>query len=121
MCRDNATPTPPDPEGLQFLLEKTLVGWEEIRDVLSFVERLVMQGTDNHVRIEVYEHSKNSNLKVIFRTVSELDGYLQSRFRSMLLENLGESIKIDDIQKASDEIYSRFYEMNNVHGRVIVS
>jgi hypothetical protein len=69
MCRDTATPTQPDPESLHFLLGKTLVGWEEIREGLSFVEGLRKQGTHNNARIEVYEYSESSNLKVTFRTV----------------------------------------------------
>ncbi|MFX1485084.1 MAG: hypothetical protein ACFFCP_18040 [Promethearchaeota archaeon] len=121
MCRESATPTTPDPDGLRFLLRKTLVGWEEIRDGLSFVERLRKKGLNNHMRLEVYEYSENSNVKVTFRTVSELDGYQQSRFRSMLLEGLGESFKIEDIQRASDEIYSKFNEMNNIREKVIMN
>jgi hypothetical protein len=121
MCRDNATPTQPDPEGLQFLLGKTLVGWEEIRQALEFVEEHRKHGTHSHVRIEVYEYSESSNLRVTFRTVSELDEYLQSRFRSMLLKGVGDSLKLDDLQRASDEVYARFDEMNDVHGLVIVN
>ena len=120
MCRDNATPTPPDPEGLHFV-GKTLVGWEEIRDSLSFVEKLRKQETHNHARIEVYEYSENSSLKVTFRAVAELDSYLQSRFRSMLLAGVGDSLKIDDIQRASDEVYARFNEMTDVQGQVVLN
>jgi hypothetical protein len=39
----------------------------------------------------------------------------------MLLEGIGDSLKIDDIQRASDEVYARFNEMNEVHGHVVVS
>ena len=121
MCRDNATPTRPDSEGLQFLLGKTLVGWEEIRQALEFVEEHRKHGIHSHVRIEVHEYSENSNLKVTFRTVSELDEYLHSRFRGMLLKGVGDSLKIDDIQKTSDEVYARFNEMADVHGLVILN
>jgi hypothetical protein len=121
MCRDHATPTRPDPESLQFLLGKTLVGWEEIRQALEFVEEHRKHGTHSHVRIEVYEYSESSNLRVTFRTVSELDEYLQSRFRSMLLKGVGDSLKLDDLQRASDEVYARFNKMNDVHGLVILN
>jgi hypothetical protein len=121
MSRDNATPTRPDPEGLHFLLGKTLVGWEEIRQALEFVEEHRKHGIHSRVRIEVYEYSESSNLRVTFRTVAELDEYLQSRFRNMLLRGVGESLKIDDIQRASDEVYARFNEMNDVHGLVILN
>ena len=121
MCRDNATPTRPDSEGLQFLLGKTLVGWEEIRQALEFVEEQRKHRIHSHLRIEVYEYSENSNLKVTFRTVSELDEYLHSRFRGMLLKGVGDSLKIDDIQRASDEVYARFNEMADVHGLVILN
>jgi hypothetical protein len=121
MCRDNATPNRPDPEGLHFLLGKTLVGWEEIRQALEFVEEHRKHGIHSHVRIEVYEYGENSNLKVTFRTVSELDEYLHSRFRGMLLKGVGDSLKIDDIQRASDEVYARFNEMADVHGLVILN
>ncbi|MFW9811204.1 MAG: hypothetical protein ACFFF9_02020 [Candidatus Thorarchaeota archaeon] len=121
MCRDNATSTRPDPEGLQFLLGKTLVGWEEIRQALEFVEEHRKLGTHNHLRIEVYEYSESSNLRVTFRTVSELDEYLQSRFRELLLKGIGDSLKLEDLQKASDEVYARFNEMNDVHGLVLLN
>ncbi len=120
MCEDNATPTPPDSEGLHFV-GKTLVGWEEIRDSLSLVEKLRTQGTHNHARIEVYEYSENSRLKVTFRAVAELDSYLQSRFKIMLLAGVGDSLKIDDIQRASDEVYAQFNEMNDVQGHVVLT
>lgn len=120
MSRDNSTPTPPDSEGLHFV-GKTLVGWEDIRDSLSFVEKLRKQGTHNHARIEVYEYSENSSLKVTFRAVAELDSYLQSRFRIMLLAGVGDSLKIDDIQRASDKVYARFNEMTDVQGHVVLN
>ncbi len=121
MCRDTATPTKPNPDGLHFLLGKTLVGWEEIRDGLSFVEGLQKQGTHRHARIEVYEYSESSNLKVTFRTVLELDRYIQSRLRRLFLEKMGDSLKIGDIQRASDEVYTRFNKMNEVYGYVVVN
>ncbi|MFW9794365.1 MAG: hypothetical protein ACFFEE_08685 [Candidatus Thorarchaeota archaeon] len=121
MCEDKATPTPPDPESLQFLLGKTLVGCEEIRNGLSVVEELPMQGTHNHTRVEVHEHSENSMIKVTFRTVAELDRYLQFRLRNMLLTGVENSLKIEDIQRVSDEVYTRINEMNDVYGQVVLN
>lgn len=35
----------------------------------------------------MYEHSEDFSLKVSFRTLQELDDYLRSRFRRMLLRD----------------------------------
>ena len=120
MCRDSATPTPPDTEGLLFL-EKTLTVWEDIRNALSIVEELRKEPSHSNARVEVYQHSANKvSLKVTFRSVRELDEYLNSRFNRMLLEGIGDSLRIDDLEKISSEVYTRFNEMNDVHGHMIL-
>jgi len=120
MCRDIATPTPPNTEGLIFL-NKTLTVWEDIRNALAIVEELRKGPTHNNSRVEVYQHNENQvSLKVIFRSVRELDEYLNSRFNRMLLEGIGDSLRIDDLEKASAEVYDRFNEMNDAHGHMIL-
>jgi hypothetical protein len=120
MCRDIATPTPPDTEGLIFV-NKTLTVWEDIRNALAIVEELRKGPSHNNARVEVYQHSENQvSLKVTFRSVRELDDYLNSRFNRMLLEGIGDSLKIDDLERTSAEVYHRFSEMNDIHGHVIL-
>ncbi|MGY5864716.1 MAG: hypothetical protein RTV41_08930 [Candidatus Thorarchaeota archaeon] len=70
MTGDNATPTPPDPEG-HHLLGKNLTGWEEIRQALEFVEGLRKQQEHSDARIELYEISEESSLMVTLRSVRE--------------------------------------------------
>ncbi|OLS26878.1 MAG: hypothetical protein ThorAB25_20930 [Candidatus Thorarchaeota archaeon AB_25] len=120
MCRDIATPTPPDTEDLIFL-DKTLTVWEDIRNALAIVEELRKGPTHTNARVEVYQHSEDKvSLKVTFRSVQELDEYLNSRFRRMLLEGVGDSLRIEDLERVSSEVYDRFNEMNDVHGHMIL-
>jgi len=120
MCRDNATPTPPDTEGLTFL-NKTLTVWDDIRNALVIVEELRNGSSHSNARVEVHQHSADKvSLKVTFRAVRELDDYLNSRFRRMLLEGVGDSLSIDDLERASSSVYRRFNEMNDVHGHVVL-
>ena len=51
---------------------KTLTGWEEIRQALAFVDSLPEEER-NGVRVEVYEHSKESSVKVSICSLKELD------------------------------------------------
>ncbi|MFW9788464.1 MAG: hypothetical protein ACFFE1_12350 [Candidatus Thorarchaeota archaeon] len=120
MCRDNATPTPPDTEGLLFV-NKTLTVWVDIRNALAIVEELRKGPSHNNARVEVYQHGANKvSLKVTFRSVRELDEYLNSRFRRMLLDGVGESLRIDDLERISSEVYNRFNELNDIHGHMIL-
>ena len=120
MCRDIATPPPPDTEGLIFL-NKTLTVWEDIRNALAIVEELRKGPTHSNSRVEVFQHNENQvSLKVTFRSVRELDEYLNSRFRRMLLEGVGDSLRIEDLERVSSEVYDRFNEMNDVHGHMIL-
>jgi hypothetical protein len=38
----------------------------------------------------------------------------------MLLEGVGDSLRIEDLERASSEVYNRFNEMNDVHGHMIL-
>ena len=120
MCRDSATPKPPDTEGLLFL-NKTLTVWEDIRKALSIVEELRKQQSHSNARVEVYQNSADKvSLKVTFRSVQELDEYLNSRFRRMLLEGIGDLLKIDDLERASTKVYAQLNDLNDVHGHVVL-
>ena len=94
MTGDEATPTPPDPEG-HHLLEKILTGWEEIRQALEFVEGLRTQQEHSDARIELYETSEDSSLMVTLRSVRELDDFLESRLRKRLLKRENTSRQLD--------------------------
>lgn len=91
------------------LVFPALTGWEEIRQALQFVEELRNTQEHTDARVEVYEHSGDSSLKVSFRTLQELDDYLRSRFRRMLLrdESEGASRKLD--------------VMSDVHGQLCLT
>ena len=120
MCRDNATPTPPNTEGLLFL-NKTLTVWEDIRNALAIVEELRKGPSHSNARVEVYHNSENQvGLKVTLRSVRELDEYLNSRFNRMLLEGIGDSLRIEDLERVASEVYDRFEEMNDIHGHMIL-
>ena len=92
---------------LSELKGKTLTGWEEIRQALIAVERLPA-GERNGVRVEVYEHSKESSVKVSFRSLKELEDWLKMRFRKQLLKGeKSPSSKILDV-------------LSEVHGNVVL-
>lgn len=120
MCRDIATPAPPNTEGLIFL-DKTLTVWEDIRNALAIVEELHKEPPHCNARVEVFQHNENkASLKITFRSVRELDEYPNSRFNRMLLEGVGDLLKIDNLERASSEVYDRFNEMNDVHGHILL-
>ena len=86
---------------------KTLTGWEEIRQALVFVDSLPEEER-NGARVEVYEYSKESSVKVSFTSLQELDDYLKSRFRRQLLK--GEQVN-----------HSRHLDvLTEVHGQVVL-
>ncbi|MHA2027592.1 MAG: hypothetical protein ACW98U_16990 [Candidatus Thorarchaeota archaeon] len=85
MSGDEVTPPNPDPHSQQFI-GRVLKGWEEIRNALLFVEELRKQQKNELARVEVYEYSENSSLNASFRSIKELDDFLESRFRTLLLE-----------------------------------
>ncbi|MHA2024145.1 MAG: hypothetical protein ACTSWQ_10840 [Candidatus Thorarchaeota archaeon] len=87
---------------------KTLTGWEEIRQALVFVDSLPDEER-NGARVEVYEHSQESSVKVSFRSLEELDEWLKLRFRKQLLKgNDSPSSKILDV-------------LSEVHGQVVTN
>lgn len=93
---------------LSELKGKTLTGWEEIRQALVFVDSL-SEEERNGARIEVYEHSQESSVKVSFHSLQELEEWLKMRFRKQLLKgNDNPSSKILDV-------------LSEVHGHVVLS
>ncbi len=38
----------------------------------------------------------------------------------MLLEGVGDSLRIDDLEKASSKVYNRLNELNDVHGHIVL-
>jgi hypothetical protein len=38
----------------------------------------------------------------------------------MPLEGAGDSLRIDNLERVSSEVYARFNEMNDVHGHMIL-
>jgi len=87
---------------------KTLIGWEEIRQALVFVDSL-SEEERNGAMVEVYEHSQESSVKVSFQSLHELDEWLKMRFRKQLLKgNDNPSSKILDV-------------LSEVHGHLVMS
>ncbi len=87
---------------------KTLAGWEEIRQALVFVDSLPEEQR-NGARVEVYEYSKKSSVKVSFTSLQELDEWLKMRFRKQLL-------------KGEDGVPSRKLDvLSEVHGQVVMT
>ena len=86
---------------------KTLTGWEEIRQALVFVDSLPEEER-NGARVEVYEHSQESSVKVSFHSLQEMDEWLKMRFRRQLF-------------KGEDETTSRKLDvLSEVQGQVVV-
>jgi hypothetical protein len=82
---------------LSDLKGRTLTGWEDIKQALIVVDR-ISEEERNGVRVEVYEHSKESSVKVSFRSLKELDEWLEMRFRNQLLKgDINPSSKILDV------------------------
>ncbi len=91
---------------LSELRGKTLTGWEEIRQALVVVDSLPEEQRSG-ARVEVYECSKESSVKVSFTSLPELDKWLKMRFRKQLL-------------KGEEESHSRQLDvLSEVHGQVI--
>ena len=87
---------------------KTLTGWEEIRQALVFVDSLPEEKR-NGARVEVYEYSSESSVKVSFHSLQELEEWLKMRFRRQLL-------------KSEDGVPSRKLDvLSEVHGQVALS
>ena len=84
----------------------------------STLEELRKNG-NLYARVEVTEQREDSSLRITFRTPAELDGYLRSRVRKMLLEGVGDTLSIDEVGKVS-ETYARLNEMTNVRGLVLL-
>ncbi len=86
----------------------TLIGWEEIRQALVFVDSLSEEEL-NGTRVEVYGYNKESSVKVSFRSLQELDEWMKMRFRKQLLKgNDTPSSKILDV-------------LSEVHGHVLIT
>jgi len=87
---------------------KTLTGWEEIRQAIVFLDSL-SEGERNGARVEVYEHSQDSSVKVRFHSLQQLEEWLKMRFRKQLL-------------KGEDGVPSRKLDvLSEVHGHVVLS
>jgi hypothetical protein len=86
-------------------VEKTLTGWEEIRQALVFVDSLPEEQR-NGARVEVYEHSQESSVKVSFRSLQELDEWLKIRLRRQLLkgEDGVPSRKLDVLSEVHEHV-----------------
>lgn len=84
---------------------KTLTGWEEILQALVVVDSLPADQR-NEVRVEVYEHSKESSVKASFYSLQELDAWLQMRFwRQLLKGDDGDtSRKLDVLSEVHEQI-----------------
>ena len=91
MRGDRAAPKRSGDQSIQELKGKNLIGWEEIRSALQLVERYRESEQHTDVRVEVYDHSGESSPKVSFRSLQELDDYLRSSFRMMLIKDGPES------------------------------
>ncbi len=92
---------------LSDLKGKTLTGWEEIRQALVVVDSLPEEKR-NGARIEVYEHSKESSVKVSFHSLQELDEWLKMRFRRQLL-------------KGEEDTSRKLDVLSEVHGPVVLN
>jgi len=86
---------------------KTLTGWEEIRQALVFVDSLPEEER-NGTRVEVYEHSKESSVKVSFNSLQEMEEWLKMRFRKQLL-------------KGEDNTSRKLDVLSEVHGQVVMN
>jgi len=93
---------------LSELKGKTLTGWEEIRQALVVVDSLPEE-EHNGVRVEVYEYSQESSVKVSFTSLKELEEWLKMRFRKQLLKG------VDAVSSKTLDVLSE------VHGHVVVS
>jgi len=86
---------------------KTLTGWEEIRQALVVVDSLPEEECKG-ARVEIYEYSEESSVKVSFCSLQELDEWLKMRFRKQLLKgNDNPSSKILDV-------------LSEAHGHIVI-
>jgi hypothetical protein len=120
MCRDFATPTSLNAEGL-LILNKTLTGWDDIRCALGVVEELRNEEPCTNARIEVYQHSANQmSLKITLRSIQELDDYLNSRFRRVLQEEMSESFGLSELEQVSSRVRHKLSDLSDIHGYVVI-
>ena len=119
MCRDFATPTSLNAEGL-LILNKTLTGWDDIRCALGVVEELRNEEPCTNARIEVYQHSANQmSLKITLRSIQELDD-LNSRFRRVLQEEMSESFGLSELEQVSSRVRHKLSDLSDIHGYVVI-
>jgi hypothetical protein len=68
--------------------ERFLSGWEELRIALDKVEEIRQTGKD--ARLEVINSVENTTLRITLRSKKELDDYLNSHLRRLILGSSAE-------------------------------
>jgi hypothetical protein len=68
--------------------EEYLSGWKNVRSALEQVEKLRQQGHD--ARLEVINSVSNTTLRITLRSTKELDEYLNSHLRRLIVNGLVE-------------------------------
>jgi hypothetical protein len=68
--------------------EQVLSGWEELRIALDKVEEIRQTGKD--ARLEVINSIENTTLRITLRSKIELDEYLNSHLRRLILGSSAE-------------------------------
>jgi hypothetical protein len=68
--------------------EQYLSGWKNVRTALEQVEKMRQQGRD--ARLEVINSVSNTTLRITLRSTKELDEYLNSHLRRLIIDGLVE-------------------------------
>ncbi|OLS26036.1 MAG: hypothetical protein ThorAB25_21830 [Candidatus Thorarchaeota archaeon AB_25] len=88
-------------------LLKALIGWEQIRQALLFVESLCVFSKQTLAGVEIFQQSEYSTTRVFLKTLEELDDYLRPIFEQMILDSrIGHIHKSDGLDLLSD-VYGR--------------
>ena len=73
---------------MNYLDKEYLVGWEEIRAALRDVEKLRQSG--KNAKVEIINSINTNTLRITLRSIKELDEYLNSHLRRLILDGAKE-------------------------------
>ena len=73
---------------IEILDGQYLEGWEEIRSALEHVETIRRNGVN--AKVEIENSNVDTKLKVTLRSTGELDAYLNSHLRQLILQGMTE-------------------------------
>jgi hypothetical protein len=60
------------------------------------------------------------SLKVTLKSLQELDDYLDLSVRRVLLDAMGESFTVHELEQVSSRVYDHLRELNDIYGYIVL-